>query len=131
MNPEIEKWFRRHVLAVVMAEDYLDPHWEKRCDEAYVQALARKLKSTLPQSTLELEFAIPTKDVEEVSIATAREVVEIRKLIRTILESEAPLDELKANPLYQTYPEFFDRSPEVLLQIHQIEQAMGLARHGM
>lgn len=131
LNPDIEQWFQRHVLAVVIAEDYLDPRWEKRCDEAYVQELAGKLLPTFPQMTLELEYAVSTKDLAEVSIATAREVVEIRKLTRKIFENCPPLDELEANPLYQTYREFFDRSPEVLLQIHQIEQAMGLARHGM
>jgi hypothetical protein len=127
MSTDKEKLFQRHVMASVISEDCRDPDYEDLRKPGHRQELSRSLRETYPESTQEFVLALSPTELDELSIATAIETVEIRTLIHESCEGKLSLEELRAHQLYPIYQDYFDRTPEGLLHIHLISQAVGLA----
>jgi hypothetical protein len=116
-----------YVQGVALFEDVVDSDWERLSRLDYVECLASDLKSSFPRSAIDAEF-ITSDESTLVCEKAAQEVARIRILMRDYSSGRLHDYELKNDPDFSKYFDYFDCPPAIMMLSHLIEQSVGLLR---
>ena len=119
--PEISTLLPRIILELALTEDVTGPWASEVVGDKYIAELAPRLREPVARALSEAGIAVSEEKLARICQVSASETFVIRRLNEARIEGEVLVRDFRHLPLYRTYQDYFEQSPEV------VAKAFGIA----
>lgn len=120
-SPEISRLLPKLILELALVEDVTGPWASAVVGDEYIAQLAPRLREPVARALRAAAIAVSEAELARICQVSASETFVIRRLNEGRLEGEVSVQDFCQLPLYRTYREYFEQSPEI------VAKAFGLA----
>jgi hypothetical protein len=121
LAPEIHRLLPPLILELALTEDVTGPFCAQVVRDEYIARLSSRLREPVVQELHKVGIAVSDGQLAEICRLAASEAFVVRGLNEARLEGEISLGDLRHLPLYRTYRNYFEPTPDM------VARAFGIA----
>lgn len=118
--PEISRILSKLILELALVEDVTGPRASEVKRDQYIAKLAPRLRDSVARELHQAGITVSEEELVRFCRVSASETFVIRTLCEARLEGEVKVQDFSHLPLYRTYQDYFEQSPDIVAKAFAI-----------